>query len=79
MLTREERSDLLNLMFHWDTAYRFEVIGGVWRAIPADDPAGVLTADSACDLRELVRADYQNRKRYSATADPGYRQERMST
>ncbi len=63
MLTREEQTDLLDLTWHWDTAYRFEVIDSVWRAIPADEPASVLAADTAAELREKVRADYAARVR----------------
>lgn len=61
MLTPEEQTDLISLTFHWDTAYRFEVVDGVWRATPHGDPATVLTADTARDLRQLVRDDYAAR------------------
>ncbi len=62
MLSREEQTDLLDLQFHWDTAYRFQVTDGIWTATPAIDRAHVLTAESAWDLRELVRNDYAERQ-----------------
>jgi hypothetical protein len=62
MLSKEEQSDLLDLTWHWEDAYEFQVVDGVWRAIPAGDPAGVLTADSAWELREHVRTDYAERQ-----------------
>lgn len=68
MLTKEEQSDLLNLAWNWDTVYRFEVIDGVWKAILALDPAIVLTADSADDLRQKVREDYAIRQRAARPA-----------
>lgn len=74
MLSKEEQTDLLDLTWHWENAYSFQVTDGVWRAIPADDPACVLTADSAWELREKVRTDYAARR-----PPQGYLQERMST
>ncbi len=75
MLSKAEQSDLLDMTWHWETAYRFEVIDGTWRAIPLSDPTGVLTAGTASELRELVRRDYGKRQ---ATLNP-MRGERMST
>jgi hypothetical protein len=74
MLSPEEQADLLDLTWHWETAYSFKVVDGVWQAIPAGDTAGVLTAESACQLREKVRADYAARR-----PPQGYLQDRMST
>jgi hypothetical protein len=56
MLTREEQSDLIDLTWHRETAYTFSVVDGIWTATPADNPAGVLTAESAAQLTEKVRA-----------------------
>jgi hypothetical protein len=78
MLSNEEQADLVDLTWHWDTVYSFKVIDGVWQAIPVADPAGILTADSAWELREKVRTDYAARKS-AAPPPPGYLQERMST
>ena len=61
VLTPEEQTDLISLTFHWDTAYRFEVVDGVWRATSHGDPSTVLTADTAWELRQLVRDDYAAR------------------
>jgi hypothetical protein len=62
MLSKAERSDLLDMTWHWETAYRFEVTDGTWRPVPLTDPTGVLTADTASDLREMVRRDYGKRQ-----------------
>ena len=75
MLTREEQSDLLNLAWNWDSAYRFEVIDGIWKATSVLDRATVLTADSADELRQKVRDDYADQRRAESPL-PG---DRMST
>jgi hypothetical protein len=62
----------------WDSAYSFEVIDGAWRTIRASDLAVVLTADTAWELRELVRADYAARQR-AVRGEAGCPQERTST
>jgi hypothetical protein len=77
MLSREDETSLIDLSWHWADAYCFDVTDGVWKAVPAGDPAGPLTAASAWELRELVRADYAERQ--SATGVTGYLPERMST
>jgi hypothetical protein len=78
VLSPEEQADLIDLTWHWETAYSFKVVDSEWQAIPAGDPAEVLTADSAWELREKVRADYAVRQS-SAQPTLGYLQERMST
>lgn len=78
MLSNEEQTDLVDLTWHWEDAYSFQVTDGVWQAIPAGDPAGVLTADSAWELREKVRRDYAARQS-AARSSEGYLQERSST
>ena len=75
MLTPDEESDLRDLSWHWDGAYTFRVTDGLWTASPLTDPSAVLTADSACELRELVRRDYGERQISLAAV----RGERMST
>jgi hypothetical protein len=77
LLSPDEQTDLIDLTWHWDTAYRIDVIDGVWRAIPHADKATVLTADSAWDLRQLIRDDYAARTRPSRVY--GDLAERMST
>lgn len=77
MLTREEQSDLIDLTWHRETAYTFSVVDGTWTATPADNPAGVLTAESAVQLRENVQADYAGRQvSLTAVRGKGCRRER---
>ncbi len=75
MLSKEDQSSLLDLTWHWESAYGFSVIEGVWQAVPAIEPSAVLTADTAEELREKVRHDYASRQ---ASLQP-IRGERMST
>ena len=75
MLNKEDQSSLLDLAWHWESAYTFCVIEGVWQAVSAVDPSAVLTADTAEELRQKVRQDYANRQ---ASLGP-IRGERMST
>jgi hypothetical protein len=51
MLSKEDQSALLDLTWHWESAYTFCVTDGIWQAVPAVDPSAVLTADTADDLR----------------------------
>jgi len=75
VLTAAEELDLTGIRWHWESAYSVGLDDGVWTAIPHVDPSTVLTADSADELRSLVRADYQRR-----TAKPApLLGERMST
>lgn len=76
MLSPGDEASLRDLSYHWEGAYGFAVIDGVWTATPAGDPAGILTADTAFDLRELVRADYA---RQHPPRSGGHISERMST
>lgn len=62
MLSKEDQSSLLDLAWHWDSAYTFSVIDGIWQAVPAIDPSALLTADTAEELREKVRHDYDSRQ-----------------
>ncbi len=75
MLSKEDQSALLDLTWHWESAYAFCVIEGIWQAVPAIEPSAVLTAGTAEELREKVRQDYASRQ---ATLRP-IRGERMST
>jgi hypothetical protein len=56
-------------------AYSFRVTDRVWTATPLTDPSAVLTADSAYELREVIRRDYAERQ----TSLAAIRGERMST
>ena len=75
MLTPDEEADLRDLSWHWEGAYGFKVTDGVWSATPLANPSAVLTAESAHELRELVRRDYGERQVSLAAV----RGERMST
>ena len=81
MLSRDEETDLAGLRWNWENAYTFAVIDGIWTAKPADHLAVVLTADSADELRLLVRADYFARDPAAAARVPvtDHLSERMST
>jgi hypothetical protein len=72
VLSEQEQADLLDLTRRWEGAYSFKITDAVWQAIAAGDPAGVLTAESAWELREKVRADYAARKS-AAQSTHGYR------
>jgi hypothetical protein len=75
VLSRDEELDLNGIRWHWDTAYAIGLDDGVWTATPVADPATVLTADTADELRALIRADYTGR-----TGGPApLLRERMST
>ena len=77
MLNPADEASLRDLTCHWEGAYAFAVVDDTWTATPTDDPADVLMADSAFELRELVRRNYAARQ--SAGKVSGYLQERMST
>lgn len=63
------------LAWHYEAAYAFSVIEGVWQAVPAVEPSAVLTADTAEELRDKVRQDYAS----SPAILRRIRSERMST
>ena len=52
---------------------------GIWTATAVSDPATVLTADTADELRQLVRADYEGRSPVPMTPVTSHLSERMST
>jgi hypothetical protein len=56
----DEEEELTSLRWHWDTAYDINLSAGTWTArfLPGTD---TLTADSAAELRNLIRADYLSR------------------
>jgi len=61
VLTLEEELDLTGIRWHWETAYSVGLDDGVWTAVPHVAPRTVLTADSADELRALIRDDYRQR------------------
>jgi hypothetical protein len=61
MLDAWQERELRDLAWHWSEAYEISVVDDTWTAVPLVEPATVLTADSAQELRELVRIDYADR------------------
>ncbi len=57
-LSRSEASELADLKFHWDEAYRIDWADGVYRAARIGQPSVVLTSESCEDLRQQIRDDY---------------------
>ncbi len=57
-LSRSEASELADLKFHWDEAYRIDWSDGVYRASRLGQPSVVLTSESCQDLRQRIRDDY---------------------
>jgi len=61
VLTPSEELDLTGIRWHWESAYSVGLDDGVWTAVAHVDPSTVLTADTADQLRALIRADYTQR------------------
>jgi hypothetical protein len=57
-VTSDEATDLLHLRCLWQEAYAITVTGGVWAARRHDNPAKILTAETAPGLRWQIRTDY---------------------
>lgn len=57
-MTSDEATDLLHLRCLWQEAYAITMSDGVWIARRHDNPARVLTARTAPDLRWQIRNDY---------------------
>jgi hypothetical protein len=61
-LSPSDQSALTDLAWHWEGAYeRFALTDGVWQASPAAEPGRIITAATAWQLREKLRADYADR------------------
>lgn len=77
-----DEADLIDLAFHWNEAYDIAVLDGIWTARAICNPLTVLTADTADELRTMIRSDYA---KVSSRAGAGrvrvteYLSERMST
>jgi hypothetical protein len=52
--------ELADLRHHWDTAYKISLDRGRWLAARRDT-GETLTASTASELRERIRADYSRR------------------
>jgi hypothetical protein len=57
-ISREDQSALNDLTWHWDTAYNVAYDGDIWSAAPLTDPDVLLMAETAAELREIIRNDY---------------------
>jgi hypothetical protein len=62
MVSKEDQTSLFALSLHWEAHYSIMITDGVWCATPLEAPVSVLTANSAYELRELLRADCANRE-----------------
>ncbi len=58
-LSRLNAADLLDLTYHWGSAYTISVVDGRWQAVSSDCEARVLTAHDAPGLRDAIRRDYR--------------------
>jgi hypothetical protein len=69
MVTDLQRDALLDLWVNWGTAFQFSISAGgeVWAAAPHTDPATVITADTAAELRDLVRDYYAGHPEIQST------------
>lgn len=76
MLNPEDEADLIELSHHWGEAYDLAVLDDVWTAHAMGNPLIILTADTAGELRAMVRADYE--KATSTTGRPGCRRRTIS-
>ena len=79
VLSPADETSLIDLSFHWGSAYDIAVVDRIWTANPVGHPATILTADTADELRKLVRADYAGRPRVHTTPATSHLSERMST
>ena len=57
-LTANEASQLNDLCWHWDAAYKISHADDLYVAHRIGYPEDLLTAETASDLRELIRKDY---------------------
>jgi hypothetical protein len=57
-VTSEAAIDLLHLRSLWQQAYTITMSDGTWTARRHDNPARILTAPTAADLRWQLRNDY---------------------
>jgi hypothetical protein len=62
-VTGEEASALFQLRYQWQGSYFITLSERTWRAQRLDDPAVVLTAGTAPELRRLMQEDDARRRR----------------
>jgi hypothetical protein len=61
-VTGEEASALFQLRYRWQGSYFITLSEGTWSARRLDDPAVVLTAGTAQELRRLMQEDDARRR-----------------
>ena len=69
MLDKEQQTSLWHLRWHWEDLYTVACDGKVWSASPTADPAQVLIAGSASDLRTKMQDHYAARKSHAECQD----------
>ena len=57
-MTSEDATALFHLRCLWHGAYAISMTDGIWVARRRDNPTRILTADTAPELRWLLRADH---------------------
>ena len=62
-MTSEDATALLHLRCLWDSAYAISLTDGIWVARRRNNPTRILTADTAPELRWVLRADYGQQQR----------------
>ena len=60
-VTEWQVGDLADLHWHWGDAYSITTDGDTWSASPRTDLTVIVTAETADDLRALIRTDYAQR------------------
>lgn len=57
-LTEQEQRDLQRLRARWLGVYPVALVDDVWRAKRFNDVTSVITADSALELGDAIKRDY---------------------
>ncbi|HUA27293.1 MAG TPA: hypothetical protein VMC03_00275 [Streptosporangiaceae bacterium] len=68
-MTSEEATDLFHLSGLWQNAYIITLTNGTWTARRHENPAQILTADSASGLRWQIRNDFAGSLRQAGRID----------
>jgi hypothetical protein len=58
-LTRADATELNDIVWHWEKAYGITYDGAAYSAARIGYPEHILTADTAGELRSLIRSDYR--------------------
>lgn len=62
-MTSEDATALFQLRCRWQDIYTIALRDDIWSAWRLDSPVTILTADTAPELRELLRDDYAAQRR----------------